>query len=150
MIFDYATEIMVFALAINWRNSGGRQVAWILLWTSVLFNWIIGQSVWIESYVLYSLNELVMIHFVYHSKAPDNLVRGMIWISIASIGVQLIAGLIMWIEYYDSSIYMIACQSIFILQVIRLTSHGLVTRKAGNTGGGSLDYLHTDNSGKKL
>lgn len=150
MIFDYATEIMIFTLAMNWRNSGGRQVAWILLWTSALFNWIIGQSVWIESYVLYSLNELVMIHFVYHSKAPDNLVRGMIWISIASIGVQLIPGLVMWVEYYDSYIYMIACQTIFILQVIRLTANGLATRKAGNTRGGSLDSIHSNHSGKKL
>ena len=107
-------------------------------------------SVWIESYVLYALNELVMIHFVYKSRASDRLVRDMIYISIASIGVQLIAGLIMWIEYYDSSVYMIACQSIFILQVIRLTAHGLVTRKAGNTGGGSLDHIHSNHSGKKL
>jgi len=141
---------MIFTLVINWRKIGDRQVAWIFLLTSMLFDWIISQSVWIESYVIYAINELIMIHLVYHSKASNNLVRDMITISVASIGVQLIAGLVMWVEYYDSSIYMIACQSIFILQVIRLTSHGLVTRKAGNTGGGSLDYLHTDNSGKKL
>jgi len=141
---------MIFTLIINWRDRGGRQIAWIFLLTSILFNWVIGQSVWIESYVIYAVNELVMIHFVYKSGASDNLVRDMITISIASILVQLFAGLVMLIEYYDSSIYMIACQVIFILQAIRLTAHGLATRKAGNIGGGSLDFLYSDNSGKKL
>ena len=150
MIFEYAIPIMIFTLVINWRNRGGRQIAWIFLLTSILFSWIIGQSVWIESYVLYAINELVMIHFVYKSRASDNLVRDMITISVASILVQLFAGLIMWVESYDSSIYMMACQTIFILQVIRLTAHGLATRKAGDTRGGSLDSLYSDNSGKKL
>ena len=137
-------------LVINWRDSGGRQVAWIFLLTSILFNWIIGQSVWIESYVLYAINELVMIHFVYKSRASDNLVRDMIIISVTSILVQLFAGIIMWIEYYDSSIYMVACQTIFILQVIRLTAHGLATRKAGDIGCSPLGSLYSDSSGKKL
>jgi len=56
----------------------------------------------------------------------------------------------MWVDYYSSSVYMTLCQVVFALQIIRLLAHGLATREIADTRRGSMDSIHTDNSGKKL
>jgi len=148
MIFEYALPIMIFLVLINWRGDG-RNVALIFLLTSVVFNWIIGTSEGVEAYVLYSFNELAMIFLLRISTGPATLVRDMISISILSIVVQL-SGLLMWMDYQESTLYMAFCQVVFILQIIRLTAHGLATREITDTRRGSMDSIYTDNSGKKL
>jgi len=148
MIFEYALPIMLFLLLINWRGDG-RNVAFIFLLTSVVFNWIISTSEGEEAFVLYAVNELVMLLLIRFSDGPDRLVRDMILISIFSIVVQL-QGLIMWADYYSSSVYMLLCQVVFSLQIIRLLAHGLATREIADTRRGSMDSIYTDNRGKKL
>jgi len=148
MIFEYALPIMIFLVLINWRGDG-RTVAIIFLSTSVVFNWIIGTAEGIEAYVLYSFNELAMIFFLRISNGPIRLIRDMIGISILSIVVQL-SGLLMWMDYYESTLYMALCQMVFILQIIRLTAHGLARREASNIECGFMDSIHTRNSDKKL
>jgi len=87
MIFEYALPIMMFLVLINWRGDG-RNVACIFLLTSVVFNWIIGTSEGEEAFVLYAVNELVMLLLIRFSSGPERLVRDMILISIFSIVVQ--------------------------------------------------------------
>ena len=148
MIFEYAFPIMIFLVLINWRGDG-RNVAIIFLATSVVFNWIIGTSEGVENYVLYSLNEVVMFAMFHIFNGPKMLVRDMKLLSILSIVVQL-SGLLMWMDYYESTLYMALCQMVFILQIIRLTAHGLANREASNTECGLMDSLYTRNSDKKL
>jgi len=148
MIFEYALPIMIFLVLINW-HSNGRNVACIFLATSVVFNWIISTSEGEEAFVLYAVNELAMLLLIRFSNGPERLVRDMILISIFSIAVQL-QGLIMWADYYSSSVYMTLCQVVFAIQIIRLLAHGLANRKAKDNGCGSMDSIHTSNSDKKL
>jgi len=148
MIFEYSLYIMLFMLAVNWRGDG-RNVSGIFLVTSLTFGWIIQQSTWIDSYVVYSINEAVFIYLICISNGPNRLVKDMVKISILSMVVQLI-GLLMWIQYYGSSVYMALCQMVFILQAIRLIAHGLATGKTFHTRGSTLDSIHVSDSGKKL
>jgi len=148
MIFEYALPIMIFLVLINWRGDG-RNVAIIFLATSVVFNWIVDTTGGIEAYVLYSLNELSMISLLRISNGPSKLIGDMIKLSIFSIAVQLL-GLLMWVEYYGSSVYLALCQVVFVLQIIRLAAHGLATGKAFDTRRGSMDSVHVDNSGESL
>jgi len=148
MIFEYALPIMIFLVLINWRGDGSN-VACIFLSTSVVFNWIISTSEGEEGFVLYAVNELVMLLIIRFSRGPERLIRDMILISIFSIAVQLL-GLLVWSDYYSSSVYMTLCQVVFALQIIRLLAHGLATREIADTRRGSMDSIYTDNSGKKL
>jgi len=148
MIFEYALPIMIFLVLINWRGNG-RNVACIFLSTSVVFNWIIGTSEGVENYVLYSVNEALMFALFHISNGPRMLVEDMKILSILSIVVQL-SGVLMWMGYYESTAYLIFCEMIFILQIIRLTTHGLARREASNTQCGFMDSIHTRNSDKKL
>ncbi len=148
MIFEYALLIMIFTLAINWRGDG-RNLAGLFLLISLFFDWMLTYATFIDSYVLYAAGELVLIHFMYISNGPEILVRDMIKLSILSIVVQL-SGLLIWMDYYESTVYMALCQVVFILQTIRLLAHGLATRETSDTRCGSMDSLHIDNSGEKL
>jgi len=148
MVFEYALPIMLFLVLINWRGDG-RNVAFIFLATSILFNWIIGTSEGIEAYVLYSFNELAMIFLIRISNGPLSLVKDMIKLSTLSIVVQL-SGLLMWMDYNESTLYMALCQMVFILQIIRLIAHGLATGKTIHTRSSTLDSIHVGDSGKKL
>jgi len=148
MIFEYALPIMIFLALINWRGDG-RNVAIIFLATSVVFNWIVSTSEGEEAFVLYAVNELVMLLIIRFSNGPYRLVRDMVLISIFSIVVQLL-GLLRWDSYYSSSVYMTLCQVVFAIQIIRLIAHGLATREIADTRRGSMDSIYTDNSGKKL
>jgi len=148
MIFEYALPIMIFLVLINWRGDG-RNVACIFLATSVVFNVIINTSEGEEAFVLYAVNELVMLLLIRFSNGPKRLIRDMILISIFSIVVQLL-GLLRWDYYYSSSVYMTLCQVVFSIQIIRLLAHGLANREATNTECGFMDTIHTSNSDKKL
>jgi len=148
MIFEYALPIMIFLVLINWRGDG-RNVACIFLLTSIVFNWVIGTSDGVEAYVLYSFNEMSLFVLLHISNGPKSLVKDMRKLSILSIVVQL-SGVLMWMVYLESTAYLILCEMIFILQIIRLAAHGLDRREASNTQCGSMDSLYTRNSDKKL
>jgi len=148
MIFEYALPIMIFLVLINWRGDG-RNVALIFMATSVLFNWIISTSENEEGFVLYAVNEVVMLLLIRFSNGPERLIRDMILISTFSIVVQLL-GLLRWDSYYSSSVYMTLCQVVFALQIMRLIAHGLAIREITDTRRSSMDSIYTDNSGKKL
>jgi len=148
MIFEYALPIMIVVLATNWHGDG-RILAGLFLLVSLVFGWMLTYSTFIDSYVMYALGELALIHFMYISNGPEKLVRDMIKLSTLSIVVQL-SGLLMWMDYYESTLYMAFCQAVFILQIIRLLAHGLANREATNTQCGFMDSIHTSDSDKKL
>ena len=148
MIFEYALQIMVITALINIRGDGFN-IAGLFILVSIFFGWLIGIATYIESYILYACGELILIHLMSISNGPLNLIMDMIKLSILSIVVQLL-GLLMWVEYYDSDLYVALCQVVFILQLIRLTAHGLATRKAFDNRSGDLDSLYTSDSGEKL
>ena len=148
MIFEYALTLMAIVCFINNRTDGAI-IAVLFVIVSLSFDWIISTTTFVDSYVIYALGELTLIYFMNISNGPERLVKDMKALSTLSIVVQL-SGLLMWMGYYESTLYMALCQMVFILQIIRLIAHGLARREASNTQRGFMDSIHTSNSDKKL
>lgn len=147
-MYEHALLLMIGAIILNIRNDGSV-IAGVFLLISLMLGYIQIHAANVELFALYAFAELLFIHSIHYLNTPKTLVADMINLSRLSIAVQLI-GVVMWIEFYSSDVYMLMCEFVFAMQLIRLYAHGYATRKVTNIWGGALDNLYTGMVGKKL
>lgn len=147
-MFDYALLLMIGAIILNLK-SDGFIVAGAFLLVSLILGYLLESSASVEGYAIYAFGELLFIHIIHSQIDAKTLVSDMINLSRLSIVVQLL-GAVAWIEYYDSTYYLTACEAVFTMQILRLFAYGFATRKAANIWGYPLDYLNTNHCVEKL
>ncbi len=147
-MLDHALMLMVIAFVLNYRGDG-RLVAGIYLIASLMTGYMLEHTASVESFAIYAMGELLLIHLMCSIENRSRLISDMINISRLSIAVQLI-GAVLWIEYYQTDVYITLCEIVFSLQILRMLWHGLATREATNCFSGSMDTLYFSYSGKKL
>ncbi len=147
-MFEHALLLMIGAIILNLRNDGSV-IAGVFLLLSLMLGYIQLHTANVELFALYAFVELLFIHAIHYLSTPKALVTDMINLSRLSITVQLI-GVVMWIEFYSSDVYILMCEFVFAMQLIRLYAHGYAERKITNIWGGALDNLYTGMVGKKL
>lgn len=147
-MLDYALVIMIGVVILN-LSGDGFLVAGAYLVISLFIGYLLDHAANVEVYAIYAAGELLFIHCIHSIAVRTPLISDMISISRLSIFFQLV-GVVLWIEYYDSSTYMALCEIIFIMQVLRMTVYGFATRKGSNPWSNTVDYLHTNYRGEKL
>ncbi len=139
---------MVGAIILNLKGEGFI-VAGAFLLVSLILGYLLQSSANVETYALYACGELLFIHFIHSQSAAKTLVSDMVNLSRLSIAVQLF-GAIAWIEYYSADYYLIACELVFAMEILRLFAHGFATRKVADIWGNTLDSFNINCSGQKL
>lgn len=144
MIFDYALELILLAVAANIGNRDGFMCAIGLLALSVAGDFFVETTSGIEYYAIYA--GIAFGYMFALSILPRSRIRDeMMILQIICMTVQFL-GLALWVLYYGPEVYLILVEAVFAIEIARLVANGFRTGMARDSRRGPNDNLH-DHSG---